>query len=177
MSGMGDNTVCCEEALERGQAWHYDELEDCWDDVTGVALNPQEVKKARDTELSYFEGKGVGDLAPIEQCWQRTGKAPVTVRWIDHNKGDATHMDYRSRLVARQFRDGEEAIFAATPPLEILKLILSLAVSGYQSESGGILKIGILDVSRAFFNADITELTYVDLPGELKDKYPGMCWK
>ena len=74
--------------------------------------------------------------------------------------------------MARQFRGEEEAIFAATPPLEALKLLLSMAVSGNENR-----KLGVLDVSRAFFNADITEETYVELPDELKVHHPGMCWR
>ena len=47
-----------------------------------------------------------------------------------------------------------------------------MAVSG-----DGTDKLGVLDVSRAFFNAEITEETYVELPEELQSQYPGMCWK
>ena len=89
--------------------------------------------------MQYFADKGVGELVRTTTCWNKTGKAPVTVRWIDHDKGDV----YRSRLVARQFRGEEEAIFAATPPLEVLKLILSLAVTDNEpGRIGGRKKVG-----------------------------------
>ena len=39
------------------------------------------------------------------------------------------------------------------------------------------MTIGALDVSRAYFHADINVPTYVDLPPEVRDKYPGMCWR
>ena len=66
----------------------------------------------------------------FEEARRRTGKPPVTVRWVDVNKGDDINPNIRSRLVARQIRQpGEEAIFAPTPPLESLRTILSLAAT------------------------------------------------
>jgi len=45
---------------------------------------------------------------------------------LDINKGDEEVENYRSRLVATDFNQRkEEGIFAATPPLEALKLLLS----------------------------------------------------
>ena len=72
---------------------------------------------------------------PIDTCWKRTGKAPVSVRWIDHDKGTHGEEVIRCRLVARWFRGDEESMFAATPPLEVLKLIFLLAAS--DNEYGG----------------------------------------
>ena len=61
-----------------------------------------------------------------------TGNPPITVRWVDVNKGDNTTPNVRSRLVARQIRQaGEDAIFAPTPPLESLRSILSLAMTDF----------------------------------------------
>ncbi len=40
------------------------------------------------------------------------------------------NLDHRSRLVARPFnRNGEDALFAATPPLEGLKFLVSMVAS------------------------------------------------
>ena len=39
----------------------------------------------------------------IEECWRRTGKAPIGVRWADTNKGSDEAPDVRCRLVARDF--------------------------------------------------------------------------
>ena len=58
---------------------------------------------------------------------------------------------YRSRLVAKEFKKGsqqEPELFAATPPTECLKMVLSkLATKGKD------YKLLYLDVSRAFFYA------------------------
>ena len=45
-----------------------------------------------------------------------TGKKPITVRWVDHDKGDEDNPNVRPRLVARDIRKGGESIFAPTPP-------------------------------------------------------------
>ena len=51
--------------------------------------------------------------------------------WIDVNKGDAVDTNYRSRLVAREIKtDVRPDLFAATPPLEAMKLVLSMLTSG-----------------------------------------------
>ena len=67
------------------------------------------------------------EKVPVSQCYERTGKAPISIRWIDINKGDAEKPNYRSRLVAREINTHKrDDLFAATPPLEALKIILSM---------------------------------------------------
>ena len=67
-------------------------------------------------------------------------------------------------------------LYAATPPLEALRLILSIAATNHQNESN--YKIMTNDVSRAYFYAPVKEgqYIYVQLPEE--DREPGeehMC--
>lgn len=57
-------------------------------------------------------------------------------------------------------------LFAATPLLEAMELILSMAAS---SNRGEVVMVN--DVSRAFFHARVQRAVYVDLPAE--DKQPG----
>ena len=62
-------------------------------------------------------------------------------------------------------------MFAATPPLEVMKLILSSLASGNKGE-----RLMAADVKRAFFHAKAKKLVYVQLPAE--DVNPGeenMC--
>ena len=74
------------------------------DDLTGQVLDPKLVRAARQKELDFFESKGVWSLKAFEEARRRTGKPPVTVRWVDVNKGDDINPNIRSRLVARQIR-------------------------------------------------------------------------
>ena len=49
----------------------------------------------------------------------------MQVRRIDINKGDSDSPDYRSRIVGREFNKSKnEGLFAATPPLEALRVLL-----------------------------------------------------
>ena len=59
------------------------------------------------------------------ECFSQTGKSPVTTRWIDINKGDDVHIEYRSRLVAQELKklSWADDLFAATPPLEAKKIL------------------------------------------------------
>ena len=78
------------------------------------------------------------DLPSIEctpKCQKRNvgkqwGKGPIGTRWVDINKGDEDRTEYRSSLVAKELKtDKREDLFAATPPLEALKLLISMAMT------------------------------------------------
>ena len=104
-------------------------------DLTGHLLDAALVKTARRVELEYFEAKGVWERWGREECLRNTGKAPISGRWVDVNKGDAATPNYRSRLVVRDIRkNGEDPIFAPTPPLESLRTVLSLAATNLKCE-------------------------------------------
>ena len=107
-----------------------------WDEVSNQKLEKSLVEDARLDEIKGLYQYGVYDKVKTEECWQKTGKAPIRVRWLDINKGDETNKEYRSRLVAQEIkRDNREDLFAATPPLEAKKLLFSWAVTegdGYE---------------------------------------------
>ena len=74
-------------------------------------------------------------MRKISECRSRTGRPPISVRWVETNKGDDKCPNIRSRLVAREMRlPGEEAVFAPTPPLETLRMVLSYAVTDFDGE-------------------------------------------
>ena len=139
----------------------YDYEGCAWDDISGKELDPQKVRAARALEVEYYRKMDVFDKVPIEECYQVTGKAPIKTKWIDHDKGSR----YRSRWVAKEFKDStDEDWFATTPPLEALRAILSDATTG------NIVKAVMLnDVSRAFFYAPIQDhhFIYVELCEEI----------
>ena len=57
------------------------------DDLSGQVLRDDLVHEARAKELEYFHSKGVWVKAPVSEARRRTGRPPVTVRWLDVNKG------------------------------------------------------------------------------------------
>ena len=61
---------------------------------------------------------------PKAEAIKKMGKPPITVKWVDVNKGDELRPYYRSRIVAKEFRSGAGSkwdFFTATPPLESLR--------------------------------------------------------
>ena len=144
---------------------HIDMEQYAVDDVTGLDLDAKEVMKARQKELQYIEDKKVWKRIPREQA-RKNGWKVIQTRWIDINKGDIDSPNYRSRFVGREFNDGVgEGLFAATPPFEGLRLILSEAAtcSGRQNEKKVIM---VNDVSRAFFEAPMRRNVCIELPSE-----------
>jgi hypothetical protein len=142
------------------------------DAVSGQAFQASLVRAARATEMKHFDDKKVWEKRPYEEANRRTGKKPITVKWIDVNKGDGENPNYRSRLVAREIRKaGEDPIFAPTLPFESLGTILSLAAT----DVGGTKKrvrdplspertqVSFIDISRAYFCAstDPSDPSYV----------------
>ena len=55
------------------------------DAVTGQPLIPALVRAARAEELRYFETKGVWHRRPRVEALMRTGKSPISVKWVDTN--------------------------------------------------------------------------------------------
>ena len=55
----------------------------------------------------------------------RDGCKVIATKWRDINKGHQRNPNYRTRLVGREIKtDSRLDLFAATPPLESLRVIL-----------------------------------------------------
>ena len=78
----------------------HEEEEIAIDDQSGAVLEPRLMREARQAEIAYFKSMNVYTKVPIAECWRETGRAPISTRWVDINKGDAICPNYRSRLVA-----------------------------------------------------------------------------
>ena len=146
------------------------------DEVSGKPLDPVKVQEARAEEIDYAYRYNVWTETDIAECYQQTGKGPISSRWIDLDKGDIDRPNYRSRLVIQEVRQSHtQAIFAATPPLESIRILLSLQRTGNKRDHlGRMQKVMFLDVRRAHWNAKIYRLVYVRLPDEA-GLGPGKC--
>ena len=154
--------------------------------MTNQPLRDDLVNEARKKELDYFCSQGVWLKRPKGEARQKTGRGPISVRWVDVNKGDDLNPRYRSRLVARQMKAHDRSgasYFAPTPPLEALRTILSMAattIGGWvpvrDPRSERRMQISFVDIARAYFNAKVDpgDDTYVALPPEDKD-HEHMC--
>ena len=136
-------------------------LVEAWDDVSGKELDSNNVAKARQEEVEYIHKTRLYTKVPRTKAQAANAKV-ITVRWIDINKGDQRNENYRPRPAAREIkRDGRPDLFAATPPLEALKVILSMLASSNKGE-----KLMVNDVSRAYFCAPARRQVFVELPAE-----------
>ena len=137
-------------------------------------MDPKEVRRARGEEIQYVRTMEFYEKVPIEQCYAKIGKAPISTRWIDINKGDQTNPTYRSRLVAREINTHRrDDLFTATPPLEALKVILSMAAI---SNRGEVVMVN--DIRRTFFHARVKGDVFVQLPQEdINNGEDKMCGK
>ena len=76
--------------------------------------------------MRFVKGIPVYEERDVEECWLKTGRKPITTKWVDHEKAEGM----RSRWVARDFKvkgDGKEDLFAAMPPLEAKKTLFAWA--------------------------------------------------
>ena len=144
-------------------------------DITGQESGIQE---ARQEELNFMDGIRAWDLVDEREAWEVTGSSPVSVRWVDKNKGDVREPKWRSRLVARQFKQyNDDSMYAPMPPLEAKKTLMSLAASGIGGKRGrsdSRVKLAFVDIKKAYLNAKVREPTYIQLPPELSRLHPGM---
>ena len=144
-----------------------------WDAITNEPLPAALTNAARQEELSFMNSWKVWDVVPISECKRRTGKAPLKGRWVDVNKGDMRRPIVRCRWVAKEFNTYKSAeFFAATPPLEALRMMISHAASGRTHGQGG-RKLLVIDARKAHLHAMAEREVYVDLPPE--QSVPGMC--
>ncbi len=141
----------------------YEELyRDCdfYDDISGAKLDKKLATEARRTEIEFFKARGVYTKRRRES-WMKV----ITTRWLDQNKGDEDRPKYRARLVGREIaRDRRDDLFAATPPLESLKAIMSLC-AGRQARRHAHRMMSI-DVKRAYFYAPATRPIFIAIPKE-----------
>ena len=133
------------------------ELMEACDDIDGQELDSELV--ARALAMEWYTKINVYEKRPIEECFEKTERPPIRVKSVDRNEGDRQHMNVRSRQVAKQINTGkEQGLFAATPPLEALRMLLSAKVTGNKPQ---VLMLN--DVNRAYLYARTTSDMYVEL--------------
>ena len=140
-----------------------------YDDVSGHMLDQKRAIASRKLEMEFFKKMNVYTKVPREEALQG-GHKIISTRWLDVNKGDHEKPDYRSRLVGREINTEDRLdLFAATPPLESLRVICALSASHHDREDPFVILS--VDVKRAYFYAKSTRPIYVEIPVE--DYEPG----
>ena len=102
-----------------------------YDEVTGLPLDPKLVDVSKE-ELMFMRKLQVYHEVLVSYL-DKSGLKAVGTRWVYTNKGDAANPFSRARLVVQETtRVGEltpedaSSAFAATPPLESLKVMLDV---------------------------------------------------
>ena len=135
-----------------------------YDDITGYAMDQEKAIAARKLEMDFFRKMNVYTKVPRREA-QDGGHKIITTRWLDVNKGDATNPDYRARLVGRELNtEARLDLFAATPPLESLRIICAFCASSQRRKDPFVILS--IDVKRAYFYAKSTRAIYVEIPIE-----------
>lgn len=135
------------------------------------------VIKASKIEIGYAEKNPIWTKIHRHVARPKGWKI-IKSRWIDVNKGDDENHIYRSRMVGKEFNDkATDGLFAATPPLEALRRLLSWAATADGKGTGSVAgvrnqnerkSISIADAPRAFFEAPARRdvCVCVELPEE-----------
>ena len=118
-----------------------------YDEYTGILLPKDLVRQAKKDELDFVRSKRVWRVVPRSHAGRRR---IIGTRWVSCNKGDELHPEIRCRLVAQEIKtpNATSKFYAATPPVETLRLILSHAAESEQYQ------VSLVDVSRAYFNVE-----------------------
>ena len=135
------------------------------DEYTGERLPDDLIRKAMVDEMEYV-GRLVWDIATAEEARQDPEAVVVGGRWVNCNEGDVSSPKVRARYVATEVNHGDDAqYFAATPPLEAVRLLVSKFAQRVQGNRK--LKLGFLDITKAYFHAKPQRDVYVRVPKEL----------
>ena len=128
-----------------------------WDDVHGKCLDLSKVREARQEEIEYMKLKGIWAEVDRDESYSKTGKKPVSVRWVDMNKGSDEVPDFREK----GDKDRQD-LFAATHLLELKRVLLSKAASLHRS--GKRRKLLFINVKKAQLNPVCDQDAYFELP-------------
>ena len=151
-------------------ACDYDKV--YYDEITGAELLAHLVREAMEEEIRYMRQLGVYEEVTKDWCVSE-GLTPVGARWVLVNKGDIKNPVIRARLVAQETKrvsaldpSNPSATFAATPPVEALRFMLSLPMTGPRKPQQYERVLGFFDISRAHFHSPARRKIAIRVPKE-----------
>ncbi len=122
--------------------------------------------------MDFVHDWKVWDAVPISEVWAVTGQAPLQGKLVDVNKGDLKRLAVRGRYVAKEFAKARsDDFFAAAPPSEALRMLLSHEAACRSSGRGG-RKVLVVDTRKGHLHAPAEKDVCVALP--LEARVPGM---
>ena len=93
-------------------------------------------------------------------------QAPITLKWVDRNKGDTAQPNHRSRLAGLEIKKQYGSLpghmsFSKVPPFEAAKILCSMLATKRNSKRGKPLKLALFDISRAHFYGKAQREIYI----------------
>ena len=73
-----------------------------YDSNIGAEFDSAQGVETRKDKLEGNRRQQVFKKDPFEEYYSNTGHGPISLKWVDRNKGDNERPNYRSRLVARE---------------------------------------------------------------------------
>ena len=144
-----------ETTKEDSAAETIDEDSRRYDCYTGELIDRSKDITGRNKELDHLESFGV--IRP-----EATVGIHVRMKIIAHNKGDLM----RWRLVSMVSQHERHNVFAGTPALKVFRMLIAKATSHSNTEHGHRKIVAILELTVAFFHADMEDVRYVHPPAE-----------
>ena len=148
--------------LQEFLSQHLDYEKQFYDTSTECKLPTPLVHEAMTEELTAMVKMKV--WRDLEENELLPSDKVITTRWVIVNKGEDAKPLVRARLVAREIkgRDGSSAdTFAATPPLDALRMMVSIAASNRD------YCMDFIDIKKAHLNGKITRRVILQLPAEM----------
>ena len=122
------------------------------------------MRKAEEEEIEFVRKSGLYTKVLRSSIGD---KKVIPIRWVRVNKGTREKPNIRCRVVAKEVKTYEDdSLFAATPPLESLKVLIAIAASRRWS-------IRHIDVKRAYFYAKALREIYVEVDEKDKEEEDG----
>ena len=102
--------------IANANSFQREDVQKYFDEVTHAELPARLVREARAEELDYFNSLPVWEVVKTQECWDVTGRPPISTKWVDVNKGDQQEYDIICRLVAREMGGAKSDEFYAPHP-------------------------------------------------------------
>ena len=160
MGETSDDIVYSEESFDPS---HPDWIEELQAERCRQQWKPQEVQKAQMEEMQRFDQMGVYRPVTEEEARADPEGVVLGTRWVTTNKGTEEAPRLKSRLVCQEFRtnDKQGELFAGTPGLKVIKLLLSGVATGNLNKERILC---VLDIKSAFLYAHAVRSVYIRLP-------------
>ena len=91
----GDDDMVC----GLGDAYVNDREGDYTDEMTGATLLRDDVAKAREEEMAWYDKFEACQEVTEKTCMSIAGRKPISRRWKGINKGNSERVEVRSRLI------------------------------------------------------------------------------